>query len=279
MIAEMDVEILSQFERCAANGDEWDGDDFYGCMFQFWLRSKQEQKSTSDDKEIHFYPNAKFEINFESSEDESLSGEAQNNEVNVIEMDGIQYSISDVELETIGEIPICVGADEASCDQLVSNGCIEKEAMKSDPPVISSTNVFQLLEDVTVHNKIKIGQRKQRKKVERACLPSSSMNITAMKEKIELKKAKQTEIERKKMLRQRKKTEMLLVKKHKRKPATSFVVAETPSNSPSAFTDESSAQFTPSSSPVKLKRQQSRARRLKHRKRVMRVESSDSQSD
>lgn len=309
IIAQLDDGILMRFERCAENGDEWDGDDTYSFMYQFWLKCK-EQRMTDDDEEkvVHVYTNINFDqVTIESESDaEQYEGESDDAQGEIEDAqcvsDDIQGGIDDVH----GEIVDAQGETDdvrGECvweldgqrylvsdahDQLENKAAIlnfsvaeivdlpdlqplagPSGEMRNARLVKKPANIFQILENSSTRNKIKVGQRKQRARVERACIPSSSMNIRAKKRKLELKAEKAAEIERKKLLRVQKKTEKSVPKKPR---AKSFIADDDETLSNEQLTDESTAESTLPTSPVKSKR----SKYVHQKSSRMIIESSDS---
>lgn len=280
-ISQLDDGILADFERCAHSCSEWDGDERHSFMYTVWLKCKERFVSDGDiDRTIYFYPNIKIE-HLSSASDAELNNDDDIQDEEMWEMDGQRYHLSEVQVEIINEaedtiendvenIPVSIvtGSSEFIHSQSVAStsGAFKNEILAEKP-----LNIFQTLDENRVRE-IKIGQRKQRRKVERACIPSSSMNIHAKKKQIDLKAEKFAEREQKKLLREKKKAEKLTKKK-------SFEVFDdlidfngTPSDSPT-FTDESTACSTPTSTPIKSKR----AKINRRKPRNMVIESSDSE--
>lgn len=202
---------------------------------------------------------------------------------NVIELDGESFVISDAQVEIITEAEVPDSAAEVSeennaIEQSSNNFLSDLQALpghsgevRNDGLVKNARNVFQILEENCGRNAIKTGQRKPRARVERACIPSSSMNINARKNIIDLKAEKAAETERKKLLRERKKDEKWTSTKRTRavKGRSSFLNDGTLSTTISDFSDES----TPPTTPEKAKRKKFN----RHMPGTMRILSSDSE--
>lgn len=220
-----------------------------------------------------------WDISRDSDDDENVPAD------NVIELDGESYTISDAQIEIVNEgvSPQSFVAEALEEDDAIdtrtryispSDSCNEPKNVRL---VEKTESVFQLLENSCIRKTVKIGQRKPRIRVERACIPSSSMNIDAKKKIIALKAKKEAEIKEKKLLREKKREEKLTAKKRSRcaERRNSLVdLRNTPLiSTASEISDESTAESTPPTTPKKTKRI-----KINHqKKRILRIMSTDSE--
>lgn len=262
IISQLGDGILTEFERCAEKDSEWNGADFYGFMYQVWLKSKEQMSSNNEeDKEIDWYPHIKVAPSTSES-DEEYDGNDDPLADNLLEFNSEKIRFVDAQVEIINE-PDVENRLVTEAPQQIDAKDFQTEDMQSIE--LSQRNSYHIQDyrtsplscsEIRNVRMIKYGQHQQRGKLQESCISSASIKIGAKKKIIELKPVKTTETGRK----ERTRAEKLFAKIPRGKRRRSFIADDDQS---SHLTDDSSAESTPSKTPVKSKRSKFYRRKFK----------------
>lgn len=251
IISQLGDGILTKFERCAEKGGEWNGADFYGFMYQVWLKSKEQMScNNEEDKEIDWYPHIKVAP---VTSDEEYDGNDDPLADNLLEFNSEKFRLVDAQVEIINEPDVenllfTEAVQQADAKEFKTEDMQSIELSQRNSYDIQDYRTSPLsCSEPRNARTIEYGQHRQRGKVQEACITSASIKTGAVKKIIELKPVNATEIGRK----ERSRAEKLFAKIPCGKRCRSFIAD---GDQTSLLTDDSTAESTTPKTPVKSKR-------------------------